>query len=168
MPYSKFLDAVEFLNSQAIDWQLIGIDGWLQVGKTPLAKELARRRVCWPLDLDSFITPIDGQFLDALQLPSLGAAIIQATVPVVLSGVCLLAVMDRLEMKLDRHIYVKRFSTGIWADEDEALGNGLAAYEKRGFEPCILRNEIHNYHQAYRPHERADVLIEIDDEAYVR
>ena len=141
---------------------ILGIDGWTGVGKTTVGQIIATIRVpAWPLDIDAFIAPKNGEFREALQLGSLKAAIENATVPVIVSGVCLLEILHLIGVRLDAHIYLKRLNAGYWADEGEALGNDLQAYEAAGLEPSLLRNEIRDYHLEYRPHEVADLVLEM-------
>lgn len=141
---------------------ILGIDGWTGVGKTTLGQVIGTLRVpIWPLDIDAFISPRNGKFKEALQLDSLKGAIEKASVPIVASGVCLLEVFELIGLQLDSHVYVKRLNAGVWADEGEALGNDLQTYEAAGLERDLLRNEIRDYHLKFRPHEVADLVVEL-------
>ena len=141
---------------------ILGIDGCTGVGKTTVGRLIATIRVpVWPLDIDAFIAPKDGKLKEALQLHSLKLAIENATVPVVVSGVCLLEVLCLIGVRLDAHVYLKRLNAGYWADEGEALSNDLQTYEAAGLEPSLLRNKIRDYHLEYRPHEVADLVLEM-------
>ena len=141
---------------------ILGIDGWTGAGKTTLAQQIGTLRVpIWPLDIDAFLSPRDGKYKEALQLQSLRAAIKSATVPIVASGVCLLEVFQLIGLQLDSHIYLKRLNAGVWADEGEALGNDLETHQAAGLKRDVLRNEIRDYHLNFRPHEVADLVVDL-------
>ena len=163
--FLRLEEAADHLHRQLGQLQLVGIDGWMQTGKTPLAKLLACKHSGCHLDLDTFVARKKGKFVAALQLRSLAAAINNASVPVFVSGVCLLAVFRKLGIELDSHIYLKRLGAGIWADENEILGDSLAKYEQAGIEPCPLSYEVRDYHLEYLPHEQANHVIELADGA---
>lgn len=156
-------DVADYIYSQVGIFPLAGIDGWTLVGKTTIAKQMAIKFGVQYLDLDDFLAKGKDMYVDALDLPRLKSAIEDASLPLYISGVCLLEVCARLEITLDAHIYLKRMGTEtkIWQDEDEALGSGLKAYERAGCQPSPLLNEMHNYHLKYQPHVRADHVIEI-------
>ena len=68
---------------------------------------------------------------------------------------------ELIGLPLEAHVYMKRLNAGIWADEGEALGNELREYEAAGCERDLLRNEISDYHLRYKPHEVADLVVEV-------
>lgn len=163
MSFNSFASVSDYLHSVLEPKGVIGIDGWMGAGKTQLARELASKfGACWALDLDAFIMRGQDQFVAALQLPSLAAAIAHSNVPVALSGVCLLDVAQRIDLKIRAHVYLKRMSSGVWADEDDAIGNDLVRLAAAGFEAGALEHKVHNCHSQFQPHENADVVIEIE------
>lgn len=106
----------------------------------------------------------------------------KAKEPIIIEGVCLLAVLERLQRRLDTLIYVKRVSDyGSWRDEEdcdvteeidefmnkkreelrkfvrmEAHIEGKDAPNDVDFPE--LAEEIIRYHYGYRPHEKADII----------
>ncbi len=98
--------------------------------------------------------------MDALNWRGLAAAIEATQSRIMISGVCIRDVLDRLGLKADRHIYVKRMSGLVWADEDDAVGYGLEQFAEAGFPPSGLQLEVHRYHLAETPHLKRDYEYE--------
>ena len=168
MPFTRFDEAAGYLDTLLGDVRLVGIDGWPRSGKTTLARQLVSMRGAGSvLDLDAFVAPGNDEYIQALQVESLAAAIWRATIPTILSGVCLLDAFDRIGVKPDLHVYLKRMSAGMWADEGDAIGVDLTKYETASIEVLPVYWEIHHYHSKSRPHERADIVVEIEDGAEV-
>jgi hypothetical protein len=76
----------------------IAIDGILGAGKTILAGALHQTLGGTLLSLDDFIHQNQGTFLPHLKVGELGDALMAARRPVVLEGICMLAVLDRLRV----------------------------------------------------------------------
>jgi hypothetical protein len=78
--------------------------------------------------------------------------------PVLIEGICLRGVLDRVQQRPDLNIYVKRLAGAVWHD-----GFHLEEFESgEGSEED--REEPHRsdfcYHSKIRPHEMADVIFE--------
>ena len=163
LQFRSLADARSHIGTTFGQLPIIGIDGWMGVGKTTFAREIAdldSKR--WAIDLDAFLIRNQGKFVGALQLPSLAAAIKSATAPIIVSGVCLLEVAKAIGLRLDSHIYIKRMNAGIWADEGDAIGSDLETFKAAGFAPSDLSFEVHDYHAKFRPHEFANTVVEIE------
>lgn len=104
---------------------IFGVDGHDGSGKSTLAAALGSN-LGWPvISLDAFLHKNQEEYVSHLNYEALGQAIFSASRPMIIEGVCLLDVAERLHLKLDRHIYVKRLSpAGIWSDEDECDFDG--------------------------------------------
>ena len=106
------------MDGDAEGWRIAAIDGWLGAGKSWLARELSRTGLMWAVDLDAFILRRNGQFIDALAINSLRAAIQANAERTILAGVCVREVLAQLAMEAELHIYVKRMCGWGWTDED--------------------------------------------------
>ena len=136
-------------------WRIATVDGWLGSGKSCIGREMSRLTPMWAFDLDAFIVQRKEAFLDALALQSLRAAIVTWEARIVITGVCVREVLERIEIQADLHIYTKRMSHNYnyWADEDEVIGNGISIMACHPeVEDSPLHNEVHRYHLNYEPH----------------
>ncbi|MCG8561487.1 MAG: hypothetical protein MI824_16940 [Hyphomicrobiales bacterium] len=159
---------------------LIGIDGIDGVGKTPTAKFLSAALKAQHLELDKhLIGNMDG-YTQHIRCEELATAVRSAAGPIVIDGVCLLAVAERCGLTLDTHIYVKCINeSGRWDDERYCLAlkpveefvqiheQLRQAYAReRGLNPPgpvePLFVEIAEYNRDYRPVEKADLHFELD------
>ena len=173
---------------QAAGWHRIGIDGVDAAGNASLAKELSESLSVPVLELEDYLFKNQGGFVAFIDYQALSAAL--SSIPeFILSGVCLREVLANSGATLDGHIYVKRMRDGLWADEDECVfPDGVeAAIEDRAMNsemvsrnfdersdypspdaedsPPHLSEEIMRYHDAYQPHEMADLVYERPDHA---
>lgn len=118
--------------------RIIGIDGQLGAGKTTLAKRIAADLRCPCIHLDAFLTPGQASFLPSLQYPRLAAALAGVTGTVIIEGICLLAVLDRLSRVPDYLIFM---------DTDLPRPSPL------------LTNEQRSYGRVYAPRSKAHRII---------
>ncbi|PRG36690.1 hypothetical protein C6T52_14220 [Burkholderia multivorans] len=123
--------------------------------------DLASRLKCPAIDLDPYLERERGEFSNALRLTELASAIEQACrqSPVVLvAGVCMREVLDRLGIAAARHVYVQRNSTmGIPCDLDILdLEDGRQIIDTSLFGE--LDREVAAYHDRYHPRRNADVV----------
>ena len=162
--------------------RLIGIDGTDGSGKSTLASSLSKELDCSHVNIDDHIAKNPGQYFSHVHCDGLQRQLDETKGPIIIEGVCLLAVLERLQRSLDKLIYVKRVSDyGSWYDEDdcevsENIDNFMNK-KKEGLqkfawaEACIegkdvpdninfpeLTEEIIRYHYTYRPHEKADII----------
>jgi hypothetical protein len=87
---------------------------------------------------------------------------------VIVSGVCILRVLEAVQLRPDVLVYVKRMRKWGWADEDEVNGDELErTAEALGVkaEAWPLQVEVREYHRRYCPHERAAIVLERLDTA---
>ncbi|MEK6775344.1 MAG: hypothetical protein AABY87_00510 [bacterium] len=169
---------------------LIGIDGKDGSGKSTLARELASRLgyIHVELDDDEYVEKNLGQFVQNIKYDKVREKINNAQNTLILDGVCLLAVFDRLHIDPDLLIYVKRTgSYGEWRDEEECdvsediegfiareneeyhrFGEAEAGIEGKKFDPdewtlSELQKEIIRYHYDFRPHRKSDIIYNRGD-----
>lgn len=167
-------------------WRRIGVDGVDGAGKAYLAEELAQALGCPALDLDDYLHKNQGGYVDFIDYPALSAAL--SSMPAfILSGLCLREVLSHLALDLDGHIYIKRMRHDLWVDEDECvfpegveaaideLSHNAAMISRHLDEPSEsgevarddadpqLKFEVMHYHDAFCPHETADLIFERGD-----
>lgn len=182
METSKISEVVEKLKSGV--FRLIGIDGADGSGKSTLASQLASELGFVHLNLDDYIERNQGLFVPHIKYDEVRRQIDRAEEPVVLEGVCLLAILYKLSMQPDLFIYVKRISShGYWHDEDDCdvqgnideliavkkeellkFGQAEASIEGREFNPSEckfpeLDEKLIRYHHEFMPHKKAEVIF---------
>lgn len=150
---------------------LLGIDGMDGSGKSCLAEQLAPLLGAKHINLDDFLNPNQGGFLDHLRYDELRKAISQAmdTGPVIVEGDCLREVLGRLCLKAEINIYIKHdIVCGYWQGgsflNSGSLDKALAEEEERDLRDADtlsgLRRELIIYHYQYLPQENADFVYE--------
>ena len=89
-------------------------------GKSTLASSLSKELGCPRVNIDDHIDKNFGKYVNHVNYDGLQRQIDKAKRPIIIEGVCLLAVLERLQLSLDTLIYVKRVSDyGSWRDEDD-------------------------------------------------
>lgn len=185
----KIFDNVEVLAQELInsfeELKVIVIDGIDGSGKSFLATELASRLNAVHLDLDTFLDREKGGFKDYLRYEELKRTYEKSlgkNTIIIIEGVCVIEVMERLYLKPDVRIYVKRLMAGgMWFDGKFLdLGNNADEVIKieeeriREFSSMFndkadttndvvlsgLRKEIIRYHFGHLPHLKADYLFQ--------
>jgi hypothetical protein len=121
---------------------IIGVDGYLGVGKTTVATRLSKQTGYSCVHLDDYLVPHKGGFVENLYLPALKTVIGER--PIIIEGLCLLEVLERLQINADFLVYV----TGISASRKDL--------DKKVFD------ETDRYLQAYQPTKRAEVIFNMD------
>lgn len=165
-------------------WPL-GIDGKDGAGKSALAKIISKPLDAKIISLDNFLERHQDNYLESLRLGELAKAIHEAGERVIIEGVCLLAAVERVGIKLGDLIYVKRTKNGIWLDEETchfseppnkvieeqkrglsitmawyANNEGKAAPSEEDLQLPALAEELIHYHAKYRPSETATHTFE--------
>jgi uridine kinase len=166
---------------------IVGIDGKDGSGKSRLAKELSEKLSAKVIELDHFMERNQGQYVSALRTKELLEAICQASGIIIVEGVCLLAALKRLSIKLDALVYVKRTHHGLWMDEDicliegsaeetinkqeedlllfsewEAANEGKPPHTEGGAKLSSFTEEIIRYHAEYSPLQKAQHVYEAE------
>src|SRR5215831_4866876 len=96
--------------------RIIGVDGSLGVGKTSLARKIAKQLHCVCLHLDSFLIVGQGSFMPSLRYERLHSAIAREKKMLVIEGICLMAVLERLSVAPDYLVFV---DAGPWFDKEK-------------------------------------------------
>lgn len=142
--------------------RIVTIDGWHGSGKSTLASNLANRIGAKHLDLDSFLIPDQRVFVEAIRYEQLQPAIDKASDSLIVSGVCMLEVLRRVDVVPDCKIYLKRMADWGWADQDEIEGQKLEIVAEalgKQVSEFALSLEVRTYHRNHMPHENADIAF---------
>jgi uridine kinase len=176
-------DLLEIVNDlRIVQPRIIGIDGVDGSGKSVLASSLSEELGYPHLNLDDFLEENRGEYAKHIRYNDLQKWIADTIGPIIIEGVCLLAVLERLNQCPDVLIYVKRISDyGSWRDEDDCEVNDDIdefisqkheelqkfvlgeAYIEGSDDPNDISfpqfaEEVIRYHFTYRPHRNADVI----------
>lgn len=153
---------------------LIGIDGNTGAGKTWIGERLETDLMDARLiDLDDYLEKRTGSFINALRYEDLRDALTHAADQfhvTIVAGVCLLEVLDRLDVTPDLLIYAMKVSSaGRRSDDhlyDDTISEAVALEDVReswkasGAIGPFLDEELIRYHKRVRPQYRADIVFE--------
>ena len=147
---------------------LIALDGCPNAGKTKLMKDLASQLSCGFVDVDDYVSRGQGRYVAALRLTDLEAAIARSLVTspaVVLAGVCMQAVLERLGRSAAFNVYVQRdaplgppYDYEILALEDAPIDVDVETEEVDTEDLGALCREVCRYHARYRPRHNSDAV----------
>lgn len=169
---------------KSTDFRLIAIDGIDGSGKSRLASKIANKLGYVHINVDDYLEKHRGGFLGHIKYDLLKTKIENIGAPIIIEGVCLLAVLKKLSKDPDLLIYIKRMSDyGWWRDEgicdvsediDEFISKEIndlkkfceieAKMEGNELDPeeykiPALREEIIRYHHKFRPHKKANIAF---------
>src|SRR5262245_48888077 len=152
----------------------IGFDGMDGVGKSTLAREMAKRLGGSVISLDDHLVKKQNGYILHIRCNELKAVISASRAPILIEGVCLLAVAHRCGFDVDVLVYVRRLShnSGIWHDQELCMAEKPADELKQGereirnafsaTENSIadddlgLSGELIDYHAQWKPMRRAN------------
>lgn len=144
---------------------LVAVDGFSGSGKTTFAKRLAALLTWEVIHLDCFLNPQKGGFIQHLRYEDLGPKLLVR--PMIVEGVMMLDVLQRLNIASDVFIYVKRIGRlhGSWQDEDECYRPVPDSMSNVGVAKSPLTKELISYHANCRPDCRAHYIFRrVEDE----
>jgi hypothetical protein len=134
---------------------LIAIDGYPGAGKSTVAREVAARLGVQCVHLDDFLLRNRGSFLKCLKYAELAASLHSR--PLVVEGVCLLAVLDRIGVIPDVVVYVRAVDATNQRSKNAGIVKGGTARSSPGREGG-LAEEVADYHRDFRPIAKADII----------
>lgn len=152
--------------------RLVAVDGAHGSGKSHLAGELGALLEMEVVHLDDFVARNQREYVQHIDFSSVSAALAVGGALIV-EGICVLQILDRLGMEPDAFVYVKRVAHGYWLDEDHfdpqmPIEDHLAGI-RESIRPLAemlgesgelgLAEEVIRYHAEYRPHERATIVF---------
>jgi hypothetical protein len=167
----SLLSRLRVLVGERSPMKFIGIEGFMGSGKSYLAKHLATIMPAWcmlgvddcSLDLlypeQASSAPRTEPYIECLDLDVLAVKLSDALARcpvVVIEGICLGDVLERIGESVDLMIYLKVIGhNGIWHD-----GMHLDNYESGGSDSFgkLHRDQL-EYHSRMKPHEKADLLL---------
>jgi cytidylate kinase len=146
---------------------VIAIDGFPGSGKTTVANRMAKAMPAVHVEVDQFLERNRGGFLTFIDYSSLAEVVRRNSREevILVEGVCVKAVLARIAIAEDLHVYVKR--TGqhrIWYEgrtfvEFHSVEDALRYEESLGPVPGLTRDVL-GYHYDYQPHKTADIVYE--------
>jgi hypothetical protein len=169
--YNKISDLInEFAKHTCSDKPLIiGIDGAVGSGKTILSYCMGCKLKFPVINLDQFLNMNSGGYLSQIRYNDLEEYIkskSKAGKTIIVEGACLLKIFDKIQIKHDFLVYVKRMScnNGRWCEELELSGHGkIIENPQNDLEK--LSNEIILYHNEFNPSINAHYCFERMEEA---
>jgi adenylate kinase family enzyme len=126
--------------------QLISVDGFSGSGKSFLSKKIVEINNYTYIDIDGdYLKTNDGRFINFIKYEKLKADIFELVSngkKVVIDGICILKVLDRIGFKPDIKVYVKRIHSQQWRDGKylDYTTNIEDALSARRFIPYLQNN----------------------------
>jgi hypothetical protein len=111
------------------DASLIALDGWPGSGKSTLAAGLSALWTIRAVHLDDYLVHGSVGFTDHLRYEDLRRALLQR--PVLVEGVCMLDVLERLELRPDQLVYLQAPIAEQHLDRSHPLVREVRAYTDR-------------------------------------
>lgn len=143
-----------------ISSRLIGIDGVMQTGKTPLADTLAADLGGRAVHCDDHHPGTGSPYVERLDVEAVRTAILNTNGPVIIDAICLLDVLDRLERVADCLVYVfPQDPCAIdndWLDDDIPFDQILTDLKNKKIDAPALVQEIVVYTKTRRPQDHAN------------
>ena len=165
------------------NYRLIAIDGVDGSGKSSLSKNISEELGYFHINLDEYLEKNRGNFVKYIKYEVLENKIQSIKKPIIIEGVCVLAVLKNLGMRPDYLIYIKRMSEfESWKDEHlcdvkvdinafienenlelKKFSEAMSNIEGEEFNPensniPKLREEIIRYHYEFKPHKNANLV----------
>jgi hypothetical protein len=165
----------------------IGVDGMDGVGKSTLAHAMAKRLGGSVVSLDNHLDKKQNRYTHHIRCNELKAALSASAPPILIEGVCLLAVAHRCDFNVDVLVYVRRLSrnSGIWHDQELCMGerpvaelknvvrelrhifaegaSATEASDATADEDLGLAGELIDYHAQWTPVQRAHLVFDVVD-----
>ncbi|MGY2441576.1 hypothetical protein [Pseudomonas sp. SDO52101_S400] len=146
----------------------IGIDGIDGSGKSTLAGEISKALGLPCISLDAFLKEDPDGYVDSMNYVELRAAL-EGLDGYVVEGICLIQVLQRIQLTPAASIYIKRLRHGHWSDETQldihepvevalVRARELASlFSTKPVDNLGLAEEVIRYHAEFRPHHMANV-----------
>lgn len=167
-------EAASFLIEAGV--QVVAVDGSHGSGKSRLASALGALMGLSVIHLDDFLNRKQGAYLPFLDYPRIASSVASEGACII-EGVCVLGVLDRISVKPDALVYVKRTYRNVWTEEDDLVSDlpvdehlarirvNLAPLAQRLGESgeLGLSEEVIRYHLKYRPLKGASIVFLRED-----
>jgi len=159
---------------RADSFSLVAVDGASAAGKTHLATQLLGDLGVRSFELDAHLRTEGPSYPDRVNIGELQSALADARSdgsPILVAGICVLAVLRRAAATPGIHLYIQRLScnTGMPADADlfdtdcawfQELSLDLAEEGSKGNRHTQdwIDRQVGTYHKAFSPLQRADIV----------
>ena len=150
-----------FLDSESI----ISIDGVDGVGKTLLSTKIAKELCLSSIELDDFVQENQDGFIDYIDYDRLLDKII-SNKPVVIEGICVLQILNKIQIKPDVSVYIKvvdryGFCNGQikYFPPDKSAEEVINERKSKGFS-VGYEVDVIRYHYSFIPHENSNYIFE--------
>jgi hypothetical protein len=150
---------------------VIGIDGMPGAGKTTLSTQITCQIPAKTISTDEYLDKHKGYYSSNISYTNLKDAFnnfVDQNVPVIVfEGVCLLKILDCIDIQPDILIYIKHLdSEGIWkdyriCDSEVSLDEAITSINRAENIPGIgnFDKELAEYHRAYTPIEKSKFIL---------
>lgn len=141
----------------------IGIDGFNGTGKSNLAYRLGADLVVNTINIDDFLTPNLGGFLEHINYGNLRQRCdCFRNRPLIIEGCCLLNILEIIDIKCEILVYCRDISEGtrLWHDGDIFINAEYYAGTP-SHAPNSLEADLFAYHKKYKPWECANYIYNI-------
>jgi hypothetical protein len=152
---------------------LIAVDGVDGVGKSKLISPSISTVLNIPVISTDCYVDKDGNekdwYLVGSKLETLRRDIKSEAPGVVVDGAVIRDTLDKLKIKPTIWIYVKRMADWGWCERNFLDEEHVKEWCRRAPPEGDCRKYVQylNYHQKYQPHQKADLVLEIKEDAYV-
>jgi cytidylate kinase len=152
--------------------QIIAIDGVANSGKSTLASKILETLAIDGFDLDDIRDLSKSSYLKQLDYEIISQKITDRKKTIVVHGLFMRQVLERIKIKADVYIYVKRMSkSGYWADMEYSydtptekkisqLESNLSLINKKTVSLGESSRDVFYYHDKYKPHLNTDYIYE--------
>jgi hypothetical protein len=160
-------DLVKCVQESGVMPRLVRIEGVMRVGKTPLADMLAGVLGAKVIHVErefAYQEKLDRPYAEAIDIGAFHARLtsrLQEPTWTIVEAVCLDEVAPEHQFGRGFVIYVKQVAV---LGPDLYLWHGFDEYSSVPDHP--LHRSVHSYHERFRPHEKADVLIVLPEEGH--
>ena len=137
-------------------WSRILIDGDPGAGKTTLAKEISKATGAKHISFDDYLRGNRENYLQQLRYQKLQQDILEGTGKIIMDGVCALAVVAKIEVKYDFHIFIKGLNGFVGWDFEQYLNPKVKLPRSR------LTAEVVMYYRQYKPYQICDCEMSRD------
>ena len=143
----------------------VSVDGVDGVGKTTLSTKIAQELCLSNIELDDFVQKNQGGYINHIDYDRLLKKI-NANKPVVVEGICVLQILQRIQIRPNVRIYIKVVDRYCFCNgqikyfppdksADEVINERKIKGFSVGFEEDLIR-----YHYNFTPHEKSDYIFE--------
>jgi hypothetical protein len=147
---------------------ILGVDGNEGAGKSTLASSLSAALTAPVIHVDSYAQPNRGKYSDSIRYDDLRADIerqLRGGRAIVVEGVCLRQVLERIALRPQISIYVRLFNArGRWVGAEACDESPVRSSEVGATDPAApgsIERDVRAYHSQFKPVTRADIIYKV-------